>query len=343
MAKSNTREDKKLHKEIENQVHQDLLVRNMPKSAKVKGSKMAPRKAARTKFNSQDNSSSKNNFKAVGFIIIFIGIIFVIGLVYLGYRYIIQPGLGTTENVATVTPTTQNSPSADKPTTPEPVASSTNITPSAVDVDIISPVELDLATSTHEEIEIDEVSAPAPILDSDGDGLNDEEEVVLGTNLALSDSDGDGYEDLAELNNNYNPNGPGLLIDSPSVTKYENSAVGYTIIYPTNWQVDSLSNGNTTIFTATNNSIIQVSVQGNANIQSILNWYEGSFPDSVITYDLLNNNDNWDGITGPDGFNFYLTDKSRKNIYVISYISAINDQLTYPAIFELMINSLVIQ
>ncbi len=52
------------------------------------------------------------------------------------------------------------------------------------------------------------------LVDSDGDSLPDWEEVtVFGTKPLNSDSDGDGFPDGAEVQNGYNPNGPGKLLD----------------------------------------------------------------------------------------------------------------------------------
>jgi Bacterial TSP3 repeat len=42
-------------------------------------------------------------------------------------------------------------------------------------------------------------NSSAALIDSDGDGLSDEEERLLGTNPLLADSDGDGFDDLEEL------------------------------------------------------------------------------------------------------------------------------------------------
>ncbi len=51
-------------------------------------------------------------------------------------------------------------------------------------------------------------------IDSDSDGLFDREEVkVYKTNPLENDSDSDGIQDGEEVENGYNPNGPGLLLD----------------------------------------------------------------------------------------------------------------------------------
>lgn len=81
-------------------------------------------------------------------------------------------------------------------------------------------------------------ASPSPsLVDSDGDGLTDEEEILIGTNINLidtdndglsdyeevkiygtnplsADTDGDGFLDGDEVRNGYNPNGPGRLIDA---------------------------------------------------------------------------------------------------------------------------------
>lgn len=50
--------------------------------------------------------------------------------------------------------------------------------------------------------------------DTDGDGLFDREEVeVYKTDPKLKDTDGDGIDDGVEVDNGYNPNGDGLLLD----------------------------------------------------------------------------------------------------------------------------------
>ena len=55
-------------------------------------------------------------------------------------------------------------------------------------------------------------------LDSDGDGIPDAIEILIGTLPNKADSDGDGYNDLQEINSGYNPLGDGKLeFPSPPV------------------------------------------------------------------------------------------------------------------------------
>jgi hypothetical protein len=52
------------------------------------------------------------------------------------------------------------------------------------------------------------------LADTDGDGLSDQEEVKYKTNPLDNDSDGDGYLDGDEVKNGYNPVGEGKLLDT---------------------------------------------------------------------------------------------------------------------------------
>ena len=62
-------------------------------------------------------------------------------------------------------------------------------------------------------IEDDEVTVYAePGADADKDGLTNYEEIFkYKTNPLVADTDGDGYNDKAEIEAGYNPNGPGKL------------------------------------------------------------------------------------------------------------------------------------
>ena len=73
---------------------------------------------------------------------------------------------------------------------------------------------------------------PAAAVDSDGDGLTDEQEMnIYFTDPALKDTDGDGYDDRTEIKNGYSPrHGGGLrLIDVDSDGDYLNDAWELTL------------------------------------------------------------------------------------------------------------------
>ncbi|MFC1617816.1 hypothetical protein ACFL2B_00885 [Patescibacteria group bacterium] len=52
-------------------------------------------------------------------------------------------------------------------------------------------------------------SSESAVIDSDNDGLSDEEEAQYGTDPNLQDTDGDSYSDKVEIDGGFNPLGPG--------------------------------------------------------------------------------------------------------------------------------------
>lgn len=52
--------------------------------------------------------------------------------------------------------------------------------------------------------------ASTATIDQDGDGIPDEKESFYGTSVLQADTDGDGFGDAKEIQNGYNPLGPGL-------------------------------------------------------------------------------------------------------------------------------------
>ncbi|MBI4262351.1 hypothetical protein HY624_02390 [Candidatus Uhrbacteria bacterium] len=56
-----------------------------------------------------------------------------------------------------------------------------------------------------------DTSSSEPSIDQDSDGLPDRVEALFGTSPLQEDTDGDGYTDTVELQNGFNPNGPGML------------------------------------------------------------------------------------------------------------------------------------
>jgi hypothetical protein len=319
----------------------DLIIHNMPSPAKLSGTGFS-RKAPVSSSASLIPSAAGNNFKTVGLLIIVLGLVVIGAIVYLSYRFIIKPTAGQPNAPVTITATSSEAETKINAPVAAPI-----LTPPA-DLSTATPAILDLAatTSSSTEIVMNEESSGRdgsnlpPLLDSDNDGLGEEEETVLGTSPVSADSNGNGYPDLVEVNNNYNPAGTGRLDANGNLTGYDDKVFGYHLLSPKIWPVSSLNNDATTVFTAPDDSLIQISVQDNPDKASILSWYEESFPEETVGYDRLKTADTWDGIMGRDNLNFYLVDKDHKNILVISYIPAVSGRLTYPNIFRLMINSL---
>lgn len=339
--KNNTNDEELLTK-----VNQDMIVRNMPSLARVSGSIPQASTSSQSGELTQSNNLSslapaKHNFKMVGVLIIFGGLLLIGALVYLSYAYIIKPQ-AKKDTAPLVVQVPEKSSIVNAPrasTSTEVLVATTSL------VATVTPETLDISSSSDSIIMNEELTGKQnvnmpPLLDTDSDGLNDQEEAVLGTNLSLVDSNGNTYSDLVEINNNYNPAATGKLSENINLAKYTNKIFGYEIIYPKDWLVNSLNQDSVITFTAPDDSIIQISAQENFDKQSILGWYDSSFADSTITYDKIKTTSSWDGIYSSDNLNFYLTDKKRSTVYVVSYVPAVDSYLAYPNIFALMINSL---
>jgi hypothetical protein len=337
-----------IEQDLATKVNQDLVVRNMPNFNKANAYRPTPSINQLPEHSVLSNMSPvKHNFKAVGLFIILGGVIFIGALAYASYVYVIKPQTNK-NNTPVVAPAPLKNSIVDTINEVRPTTTEAIITASTSEVALATTSDANIASSSASSTMNEEllgktnVDAP-PLLDSDSDGLSDEEELALGTNAQVADSNNNSYSDLTEVNNNYNPAGSGKLSANTNLSKYTNKTFAYEILAPKGWAVKSLNNDSTVTFTAPDDSIIQISVQDNSERQSILGWYGNSFPDITVTYDKLKTVDNWDGVMGEDSLNFYLTDKKRNNVYVISYIPAVDGRLAYTNIFKLMINSFLIK
>jgi hypothetical protein len=85
--------------------------------------------------------------------------------------------------------------------------------PDVPDVQIIIDTDGDGLTNDEEKSAGTNVAKP----DTDNDLLGDREEVqVYGTDPLRADTDDDGYTDGQEVRSGYNPNGPGKILEIPS-------------------------------------------------------------------------------------------------------------------------------
>lgn len=332
---------KTIEPDLSAKVDSDLIVRNMPRPQA--SSSLGYKSNASAGFTPPAARPQKH--KLVGFLVMAGGLVFIGALVYLSYYFIIKPSANPSKPLATVNQTGTTTKNTSSPISSK--ANPTEITKviSSNAPDIISESASSSASSSlmNEELKGRDGRNLPPLIDSDSDGLNDNEEALLGSSPSTNDSNNNSYQDLVEINNNYNPIDSGRLSSNQNLTLYENKTYNYEVLYPKAWTVKTLNDDATLVFTAADDSIVQVSLQDNPEKQSILTWYGATFPNVTVTYDKLRNSPTWNGVGGVDDLNFYLTDKNKSSIFVFSYIPAVDGRLVYPNIFKLMINSLVIK
>ena len=178
-------------------------------------------------------------------------------------------------------------------------------------------------------------------IDTDNDGLTDEEEKIYGTDPALPDTDSDGFLDTLEIQNLYNPIGfkPVRLFDSGKVKIYQNSTFNYSIFYPGDWIAQSLDpNNKDVMFTAATGEFVEVLVEDNPLKMTAEAWYLGQSPgvdasqlEHFVTKEKL------EGVKSPDGLVAYISFEDK--IFAINYNIGLKTEINFLGTFEMMVNS----
>ncbi|HOZ53334.1 MAG TPA: hypothetical protein PK142_01490 [bacterium] len=329
--------DKKSQKELETLTPDPVFnIHRMPQNYKS-GRFEVSSDSGETKIAPTKEHKQKN--KKIGLVIMIFGFIFVAFLGYLIFSYISNPNFSfnslfsfnnenKTDNI--INNTNNNSADLAEEKQEENVI-----------VDVVE--ENNQTESIVEDIEkIEENNTEEAIsyvfLDSDSDGLSDEEEYVLGSNYLQVDSDNDGYNDLSEVLSLYNPIGVNKLVDNINIDEFKNNSFNYSLLYPGAWDKSILSDESSVIFSIDDNSFFQVLVEKNEGQQNIGSWYGSRFFSFINSEDIIIKED-WSGLYSEDGSAFYLTDKNLKNIYTILYNFSENQPQSYINILKMMVNS----
>ncbi len=182
--------------------------------------------------------------------------------------------------------------------------------------------------------------------DSDQDGLSDEEEKLLGTNISNIDTDQDGYSDYQELIHLYNPAGKGKLMDNPLMAEFKNQTFNFSFLYPAQWDKQDVDNDQSIIFKTDKDQFFQVVVQPNADNLDINTWYQKQFnvnaikADQIITQTDKNGAVLWQGVKTDDGLTIYITSPTKDIIVTITYSPGATNTLYFSAIFDMILASL---
>ena len=184
--------------EIKEQVERELIVHNMPRQEKFIGEIINPHSAGKISLNANGHGDKKD-FKLIGFLIIFFGIIIIGFIIFLTYRYVIAPT--ATPSVKIEEPKPEVVIETPKEIEEVPLENSIDIPDEYSDIDpvVVDEVIQDESTDVmQEEFPGVDVQELPPLVDSDNDGLFDEEELILGTSVFVADTDEDSYVDLEE-------------------------------------------------------------------------------------------------------------------------------------------------
>lgn len=199
------------------------------------------------------------------------------------------------------------------------------------------------ATSTQEVIEQEISLGLKSGLDSDSDGLNDREEIILGASTSTPDTDADGYLDGAEVANLYNPAGAGKLTANANIALYENKTFGYSTLYPKVFAPSINGGDDSVMFKSADNQFIQIIVQPNPDKQPLDQWYMEQLGAASVSDLNRVSGDNWQGIKNQDGLTLYLTDAKLNYIVTLTYNPGESNVLEYINVFAMMIKSFTLK
>lgn len=306
------------------------------------------------------NTQGADNAKTIGVVILLGGALVLVALILIFYFLWLKPKEAPLNRDQGVNNELQNDMGAASSSaediaasstpdsgTQEPVIATTtdeSLTASTTEAETATSSQ-DIASTTTSNGETTEengakVDTVAPA-DTDSDGLSDQEEELIGTNINNSDSDGDHYLDINEFLNQYNPVGSGLLATNANFKKFDNTKYGYSLYQPASWKTNELGDADTVIFQAQDNQFIQIIVQDNSEHMAIDEWYRSQTNPSQFDSSQKATINNWSTIKTSDGLIVYMTDPGRKHIYVFNYNPGKSGILNYKNVFQMMINSLI--
>ena len=174
--------------------------------------------------------------------------------------------------------------------------------------------------------------------DDDNDGLTQEEEIVFGTKADDDDTDKDGFRDGQEIANLYDPLVPRQsLKDSGLVTQYVNSSFDYSLLIPRSWLANDTQDDGSQVAILSDSEVgdsILVQVTPNTDSQSVTEWRDLDYPTTIFENYTLGGQP---ALLSDNGLFVLMT--TVENKYIIFYRRASSDDIYYPTVFEMIINS----
>jgi hypothetical protein len=325
-------EGEKIDAKAKKSLEQDIIIHHMPSESSLSG----------VTYESIDPTTEikeEKSFKKVGLAIIISGLIIVLALVYLGYRYIIEPAMQDNEPSAVVSPPPASQPVAEEPIEEEPV----EIIEEEEEEEILPEEEEE--EEEEEDLLPEEEEATSSLLnvslvDSDNDGLSDLAEEYIGTDPLNSDTDSDTYSDLEEIINGYNPLGEGVLSENFSIEKYQ--ADNFSFFYPNIFEVEKIDD-DAWLISSVDGSMIQISKRNNELQENIFSWYSREFEFfSPIPNERLIKTGMGQGILNENATMLYFASPDTDYIFVISYFS-VEEEFNYFSELAVIIDTILYQ
>lgn len=188
--------------------------------------------------------------------------------------------------------------------------------------------------------------APKPSLrnslDTDVDGITDEEETLYATDRTRPDTDGDGFLDGNEVFHLYSPTAvaPSTLRDTGQVQSYTDAAGRFELLAPTRWLLDTVDATKGTVkFSAATGEYVQLSLEDNPERLDVVSWYLARSPGvSRADVETLTTKAGYAALRSPDRLTVYVGGGER--VYALTYSVGTLAEANFRRTFEMMINSL---
>ncbi len=300
-------EGEKIDAQAKKNLEQDIIIHHMPSESSLSG----------ITYESIDPTTEikeEKSFKKIGLAIVLSGLIIVLALIYLGYRYIIEPAMNPVEPSAVI----------NQPPSPPVVESPQKEEPVLVEEEEEEDPVLVEEEEEEEDVLPEEEQASSSLLnidlvDSDSDGLSDLAEKYISTDPFNPDTDNDTYLDLAEIQSGYNPLGVDVLPADFIIQKYQ--AENFSFFHPKNFSVEKIDD-KAWLISSDDGAMIQVSLRINEQKQNIFAWYSQEFNFfSPIPNERLIRTGLGQGILSENGTILYFASPDLDYVFVVSYFS----------------------
>lgn len=318
------------------EIKDDFIVHNMPEAERFSGQTFSNTSIKQAPSRQTALSGIDSHYK-IGVLIIFGGVVLIGGLIYAAYVFMIKPAAQEP-----ITPVTQvETPVVENPIVEEPIIPV--VVPVTIPEVTTSTTSEIISTSTEllpEEKNTSFVPLVVSTIDSDFDGLTDDEEKLISTNPNLADTDNDSYLDIAELKSGYNPLIAGGKIDENSLfARYQIDSKA-SILYLNAWEMTRSEANSTIVFTDEDKAFIQITFQDNDEKLSPYSWYEKQFFGLMPGESVMG--EKWTGFYSQDNSAAYIFSNDLSKIYTITYSPLIENDLNFP-FFRLMVKTMILK
>ncbi len=182
--------------------------------------------------------------------------------------------------------------------------------------------------------------APTQSKDSDSDGLTDIEERMYGTDYRNPDSDGDTFLDGNEVFHRYDPNGlsPSTLLDTGAVKMFSDTALPFTVFYPTSWKSSIDVATSTVTFKTPNLASVIVTWGAKDADLTVEDWVLKNVKDAdITTLKASYTKEGYYTLRSKDDLVAYLDLGTA--VYTMTYSLNASTEISYIQTFAMMVNS----